>query len=223
MGQIGLRVLQRRYNKYMKTEDITGQKFGYLTVLEYAGSGEKHRQAMWKCKCDCGTEIVVIGAHLKSGHTKSCRCHGNPQKEVQCKICSNLFKEKISRIKGGRGKYCSRECYAEMLRQRPMEEHGNWRGGLSFEPYPTKWTEDLKESIRKRDGYSCCECGEEQNGKKLSVHHIDYDKENLDPKNLISLCRSCHTKTNYDRDYWENYLITKLLRTDWLTSTVEEV
>jgi len=31
---------------------------------------------------------------------------------------------------------------------------------------------------------------------------IDYDKLNIKPKNLISLCHSCHMKTNYNREYW---------------------
>ena len=35
---------------------------------------------------------------------------------------------------------------------------------------------------------------------------IDYNKKNLDPKNLISLCKNCHSKTNTDREYWSRYL-----------------
>lgn len=38
--------------------------------------------------------------------------------------------------------------------------------------------------------------------EKVAIHHINYDKKNLDPKNLISLCRSCHTKTNHNRENW---------------------
>ena len=88
------------------------------------------------------------------------------------------------------------------------EKHPNWQGGISFEEYSTAWTEQLKEAIRKRDKYSCQLCGRKQEElsenfhKKLVVHHIDYDKKNLDPKNLISLCRSCHGKTNYKRETW---------------------
>ena len=52
--------------------DITGQKFGRLTVLSF-DSVKKH-QSMWKCKCDCGNETIVSASHLKSGHTKSCGC-----------------------------------------------------------------------------------------------------------------------------------------------------
>ena len=40
---------------------------------------------------------------------------------------------------------------------------------------------------------------------KLKRNHIDYDKRNNDPKNLITLCHSCHSKTNYNRNYWINY------------------
>jgi len=38
--------------------------------------------------------------------------------------------------------------------------------------------------------------------QKLSVHHIDYDKMNSNEKNLISLCVSCHGKTNINRKHW---------------------
>jgi len=90
------------------------------------------------------------------------------------------------------------------------EKNYNWKGGKSFEPYPLDWTETLRRVIRTRDNHICQLCGihqEELKGyfKKLDIHHIDYDKDNLDPKNLISLCRSCHQKTNYNREYWTNF------------------
>lgn len=82
----------------------------------------------------------------------------------------------------------------------------NWKGGLSFEPYGIKFNKDLKDEIRQRDGYACQLCGAKENGYKLHVHHIDYDKQNNDALNLIALCRPCHVKTNGNRDYWTNYL-----------------
>lgn len=51
-----------------------GNKYGYLTVVERAPNNKDGR-AMWKCKCDCGNEIVVLGKHLRSGNTKSCGCY----------------------------------------------------------------------------------------------------------------------------------------------------
>lgn len=54
--------------------NLLGQKFGKLTVIEFAGIN-KHKQSQWKCICDCGNEVVVTGLHLKNGHTVSCRMH----------------------------------------------------------------------------------------------------------------------------------------------------
>lgn len=91
------------------------------------------------------------------------------------------------------------------------ENNPSWKGGKSFEPYPIKWNNQLRESIRKRDNYKCqvCGCTQEENNRKLDVHHIDYVKENLDPNNLISLCKPCHMKTNTNREYWIQYFIDK--------------
>lgn len=50
-----------------------GNRYGKLVVLERAGS-DKHRNALWKCQCDCGNIAIVSGAHLRNGFTKSCGC-----------------------------------------------------------------------------------------------------------------------------------------------------
>lgn len=93
------------------------------------------------------------------------------------------------------------------------EKNGNWLGGKSFEPYGLEFNNNLKEQIRQRDGYRCQECFRHQNelhskfGKryKLIIHHIDYNKQNNNLDNLISLCRNCHNQTNYSRDDWMKY------------------
>ena len=53
--------------------DLTGQVFGKLLVLDYAGRAEngKHR---WRVRCECGTEKVVFASNLFSGKTRSCGC-----------------------------------------------------------------------------------------------------------------------------------------------------
>mgnify|MGYP001167295144 CR=1 FL=1 len=68
-------------------------------------------------------------------------------------------------------------------------------------PYPMKFNKKLKEQIRKRDNYKCQICGKKGN----HVHHIDYDKNNCNPNNLIVLCHDHHMKTNFNRDYWFAY------------------
>lgn len=82
---------------------------------------------------------------------------------------------------------------------RTGETHPNWQGGISFEPYCSKFNNQLKESIRNRDNRTCVLCGtsEIQNGQRLSVHHIDADKmQGCNGKrwHLCALCKSCNSK-----------------------------
>lgn len=76
-----------------------------------------------------------------------------------------------------------------------------WQGGKSFEPYSTDWTKTLKRAIRERNNYICQLCSQYGN----AVHHIDYDKKNCNLENLITLCVSCNSKVNFNRNYWINY------------------
>lgn len=86
------------------------------------------------------------------------------------------------------------------------ENHPLWLGDSIVREYDN-FTEELKEQIRLRDNRRCRVCGiyEINNGKRLEVHHIDYNKKNSAINNLISLCVRCHTKTNYKRSYWCSY------------------
>ncbi len=53
--------------------DITGKKFGRLTVIKYVSKNVKGNYR-WSCVCDCGKEKIIIGDNLKNGHTQSCGC-----------------------------------------------------------------------------------------------------------------------------------------------------
>ena len=85
--------------------------------------------------------------------------------------------------------------------------HPNWQGGKANHLYGPGWTITLKEKIKARDAWKCqvCEVPQEECLKTLVVHHIDYNKKNLNHNNLITLCRTCHNKTNTNRKYWEVY------------------
>jgi hypothetical protein len=85
------------------------------------------------------------------------------------------------------------------------DKNPQWRGGISFEPYCQKFTKEFKERVREFFGRKCVECGTPETGEKLSVHHVTYDKKvccnNTKPM-FVCLCRTCHTKTNRNREYW---------------------
>ena len=57
----------------MKFVNRTGQVFGKLTVLEKAGR-DKLKKILWRCKCECGSETVVVSGSLVTGNTTSCGC-----------------------------------------------------------------------------------------------------------------------------------------------------
>ena len=63
--------------------DITGEKYGRLTVLEYVGY--KAGRTAWRCKCDCGNETIVTANCLRTGKTKSCGCYSNELKSARAK------------------------------------------------------------------------------------------------------------------------------------------
>lgn len=59
-----------------RRQDLTGERFGKLKVVDYAGYEKNDRQnvSMWNCQCDCGNTCVVSGNLLRAGRKKSCGC-----------------------------------------------------------------------------------------------------------------------------------------------------
>jgi hypothetical protein len=70
--------------------------------------------------------------------------------------------------------------------EKALENHYNWQGGKSFEPYNKEFNKSFKEQIKLRDN-SCVICG---SNYRLSVHHIDYNKLNSIKENCICLCNA---------------------------------
>lgn len=74
----------------------------------------------------------------------------------------------------------------------PAWKHGNAQRGY------TNFTETRKQAVRERDNQTCQICGKEWDGTgpRFDVHHIDDNKNNFEIGNLITLCKSCHTKSH---------------------------
>lgn len=77
-----------------------------------------------------------------------------------------------------------------------------WKGGVSRRPYGAGFSEELKEAVRERDGRTCVLCVRteaeelESYGRRLSVDHISWDKQDHRKENLRSLCVACHGARN---------------------------
>ena len=61
-----------------------------------------------------------------------------------------------------------------------------------------KWG-DKQEYVLARDNYTCQLCGKTSG---LCPHHIDYNPENMDDSNLVTLCKSCNGHVNWNRQFW---------------------
>ena len=73
--------------------DLTGQRFGKLTVL--APADNIGNRTAWLCRCDCGQEAVVKTCHLRCGHTTSCGCV--PRINYVAGTCIELLRSKTVR------------------------------------------------------------------------------------------------------------------------------
>ena len=92
--------------------------------------------------------------------------------------------------------------------RRRGDKHPFWKGGVSFEPYCPKFNNSFKERVRDFFGRVCVECGAPENGKRLHIHHVNFNKmaccDGTKPL-FVALCPSCHARTNHNREYWEEH------------------
>jgi len=180
-----------------------------------------------KIKCECCGNIFVVNSRKSDPNERrfcSMKCYrlkrssGFYKRKYICVECHNEYYAYAKE-----SKFCSNDCFHKWSigkheawnkglkgihlspdsEFKPGPEHIFWKGGIANTPYPFEFNKDLKLYIKGIYGFTCQLCRKET---KLTVHHIDYDKNNLKLNNLIPLCRSCHGKTNCYRDYWKVYL-----------------
>jgi hypothetical protein len=157
-------------------------------------------------------------------------------KEIKgnCKRCLPCYKKynhgKNNSMYGRRGrktnrwcvkpiKYC-KACGKKLQRNSKSNVHIScyqneftplWKGGISREPYGMEWNRKLKRRIISRDKNNCQNTKYWGNPKRISIHHIDYCKTNCNTNNLITLCTSCNSRANINRNYWKK-LYTNILK-----------
>lgn len=100
--------------------DLTGQRYGKLTVLERTEN--IGGRTAWRCRCDCGRETAVKTCHLRNGHVTSCGCA-----RVDCLTyvegtCVELLRAKTVRRNNTSG--------VPGVDWRPSK--GNWRAAICF-------------------------------------------------------------------------------------------
>jgi len=174
------------------------------------------------CKCGCGKSFECkinskkqyIHGHYCVGKISKAKGKIIVPRETRTCVCGCrlTFKCRTTSTKKCLNREHKGKLHSKLV---GGENNGNWQGGKSFEIYPQAFSKSLKERIRTKDNHTCQECKfiENQLEKKLHIHHIDYNKQNNDENNLISLCNSCHAQTNFKRKDWTKYLKNKILET----------
>ncbi len=100
------------------------------------------------------------------------------------------------------GRHHSEETKRILSEKNSGANNAGWSGGIATLPYGIGFTRKFKRLIRGRDGNKCQRCSKtrKQNWRALEVHHIDHDKMNNNPTNLITVCPSCNVWLSYHRE-----------------------
>ena len=154
-------------------------------------------------------KILSRRAKKRFSNPENHPCFGKPKSEET----KEKIRKKILARKERDGFINSPANRKKQSKRMSGKNHHNWQNGISKEQYAFEFNNELKEKIRKRDNYTCQLCGktqEEELKRKLTVHHMDYDKKNSIEENLITLCNSCNIIVNYNRDDWTIYFKNKL-------------
>jgi predicted nucleic acid-binding Zn ribbon protein len=175
-----------------------------------------------ECTCFiCGSKFEEYSNRIRDGRGKFCtrKCYDIWQRTYKqeiyfylCEDCGKAVHIRHDHLSDRNNQYCNSCNIKHYQVIKYGKDHPNWHGGSSFEGYPIEFNRKLKREIRERDNYKCQECGytEKQLGYKLSIHHIDFNKMNNQLSNLISLCKSCHAQTNFNREDWEIYFRNRM-------------
>lgn len=218
-------------------KNLTGRIFNYLKVISYDKSIFIYgrNRVFWRCQCVCGSIVEVSTDQLRSGQTKSCGCiHSTPPINISGKSYGHLtalypWNEKpgtlhtwlylcdcgnvVIRAKHRVSNEGIESCGCTYL----GPNHHQWKGGitkLSSQIRNLPRYTDWRESIFKRDNYTCQGC--KTKGVYLNAHHIyhfsnilqDFNIEDVDSAKLcailwdidngISLCFECHAREHED-------------------------
>jgi len=128
-----------------------------------------------------------------------------PQRLVICKQCNTMFltADGTSKKQREAATFCNTECWYNYIRVHP-DQSPNWHGG--YQPYYGPIWDRQAKTARERDGHTCQRCGKHQTKPRLQVHHLkplrgfeSWETAN-ELNNLITLCKSCHRRTESELD-----------------------
>lgn len=180
------------------------------TKLEYICSEGHSHNITWnswqngsRCPYCAGRPPLTLSdireALAKENYILISKDYKNSRSKLICK-CPEGHVYNVSWDTWRGGRRCPVCANIKLSMDRVGPSNPNWLGGKTFEDYCHIWFDkEFKQDIRERDGNKCLNPYCYGNDDVLSIHHIDYDKKNCHPYNLITVCRSCNTRANKNR------------------------
>lgn len=107
-----------------RRNNLIGQRFGILTVIEDAGNDQRGN-SLWLCQCDCGNTKVIRGSKLKEGQNLSCGCQWHAYNE---KRNEGIRKSKITHGLSGRRLYYIYDNMMKRCYDQKSEKYPNYGG-----------------------------------------------------------------------------------------------
>jgi endogenous inhibitor of DNA gyrase (YacG/DUF329 family) len=209
----------KKKHKIMKFGYKKGENMGNKNPMKRPEVIKKHRESVIKrfgieslkekrnCKI-CKKEFFVQNREIKKGYGNYCskKCHGISLRTGELGKCKNCNKS-IWIQPNVNQKFCSMKCSQDFQKKSFLGKNNSaWIDGRSYDKHYLPEFRVIRREISQRDNFKCMLCQiEESKLKQHSIHHIDYNKNNNQPSNLITLCVSCHSKTGINRKYWTNY------------------
>ena len=93
----------------LNTNDYIGKRYNKLVILEYVGKRERCSGHFFKCKCDCGKEVVVRLMQMQCGKTKACGCMTGKYVRKRAGL-TNIHKRLYTIWKSMRHRCCNPKC-----------------------------------------------------------------------------------------------------------------
>lgn len=188
-----------------------------------------HKQFCFKCEQEICEEYLSTRKSLKQVGLKyniSDKAVMNilRRNNVKLRTISEALKGKyigwhrtdIVKLVGFKGKTHTEESKKKMSEANSGSNNGNWKGGVSFEPYCPKFNDEFKERCREFWSRKCVMSGisEKENGQRLSVHHVTYDKKTCCNDALplfVPVSKKWNSKFNTNRKYWHEMLTNYIM------------
>ncbi len=201
------------HNSRGENNSMYGQQTFHISYINWLNNGNPKIF----CECGCEEEIIItknyryrgIPKYIRGHYIRGCNIPESYQKwldDVQPKMYCNC---------GCNGEIIIKDCHKYDGIPKYLlghyihgENNPNWKGGISFAPYCEKFNNRKKEEIRNQYNRQCYICGKNEKDNitktnkiiRLSVHHIDGDKEqgcNGKQWKLIPLCMHCHNSKKW--------------------------